>query len=300
MRKAVLSFVLLGVPAFAAQDPAANHLVLAFNSPQLHIVKKTDPIYPAIAKAAHVSGQVKLQIEIGPDGHVISAKNVSGPAMLVGAAQECVKQWLYEPIFVDGKAATASTTVTVPFGLPAPTNPNDEKTATQFFPLHQACIKSISSNAPPSEQAEACKKAADIAEEFSPQERFIERRSIFVYTSTAFRHNKQMQDALNYANKAVAVVEQGYDDGSGSSAAYGVRAQSEAQLGDLAKASEDLNKAEEFERSAILRMAGTEDAFVKRQYVPVLKGMLAFHAQVLSALGKPEEAAAKTAEAEKL
>ncbi len=300
MRKAVLSFVLLGVPAFAAQEVAANHHVFASDSPQLHIVKKTEPIYPAIAKAAHVSGQVKLQIEIGPDGHVISAQNVSGPAMLVGAAQECVKQWLYEPISVDGKPATVSSTVTIPFGLPAPANPNDEKIAAQFFPLDQACIKSVSSNAPPSEQAEACKKAADIAEEFSSQERFIERRSIFAYTSTALRRNKQMQDALSYANKAVAVVEQGHDDGSGSSAAYGVRAQAEAQLGDLAKASDDLNKAEEFERSAILKMGGVEDAFVKRQYVPVLKGMLTFHAQVLSALGKPEEAAAKTAEAEKL
>ena len=34
----------------------------------------------------------------------------------------------------------------------------------------------------------------------------------------------------------------------------GVRAQAEAQLGDLAAASDDLNKAEDFERRAIAEM----------------------------------------------
>ena len=37
--------------------------------------------------------------------------------------------------------------------------------------------------------------------------------------------------------------------------------------------------------------------FVKRQYVPVLKGLLNFHAQVLSALGKQNQSEAKAAAA---
>jgi hypothetical protein len=47
-------------------------------------------------------------------------------------------------------------------------------------------------------------------------------------------------------------------------------------------------------------MGGVTDDFVKHQYVPVLKGMLNFHAQILSALGKGEEAETKLAEAAKL
>jgi hypothetical protein len=166
--------------------------------------------------------------------------------------------------------------------------------------LQQACIKAVSSNIDPAQQSAACKQAADIAQTFSHQERFIERRSSFVYASTAFRRNHQLKEALDYANKAVSVVEQGHDDGSGSNAAYGVRAQTEAQLGYLREASDDLTKAEEFERSAITKMGGPTDDFVKHQYIPVLKGMLNFHAQVLSALGKPEEAEAKVTEAAKL
>jgi len=229
-------------------------------------------MYPPIAKAAHVSGQVKLHIEIGKDGRVIGTKLVSGPPMLVGAAQECVKQWLYEPVLIDGTPASTSTTVTIRFDLPAPVNPNDEQIASRFFPLDQACIKAVSSNIDPDQQADACKQAADVAQTFSDQERFIERRGAFVYASTAMRRAKH----------------------------YGVRAQAEAQLGDLAATSDDLNKAENFERSAISEMGPMNAEFIKHQYVPVLKDLLSFHAQVLSALGKQGESDAKAAEAAKL
>jgi hypothetical protein len=40
--------------------------------------------------------------------------------------------------------------------------------------------------------------------------------------------------------------------------------------------------------------------FVTHEYIPALKGLLNFHAQILSALGKDEEARAKLAEASKL
>jgi TonB family protein len=269
-------------------------------APSFRILKQTTPLYPPIAKAAHVSGQVVLQIEIGKDGHVTSSKVVSGPPMLVGSAQECVKQWVFEPVLTDGTPASASTTVTIRFDLPVPVNPNDEQIASTFFPLDQACIKAVSSNIDPDQQAQACREAADVALTFSDQERFIERRGAFVYASTAMRRAKHYAAALDYANKAVSVVEQGHDDGSGSSAAYGVRAQAEALLGDLAAASRDLSKAEDFEKKAIAEMGTMNADFVKHQYVPVLKGLLNFHAQVLSALGKPEEAEAKAAEAAKL
>lgn len=176
----------------------------------------------------------------------------------------------------------------------------DESMSQTYMALDRGCRNLVNKRANPEETIAACKKVADEADRFAPQSHFITRRAAYVFYTISLIQGKKAQDAVTVGNKAVAVVLLGHDDGSGSSAAYEVRAQAEAQLGDLARASEDLNKAEEFERSAILKMGSAEDAFVKRQYVPVLKGMLAFHAQVLSALGKPEEATAKTAEAEKL
>ena len=291
----ILPILLISVSTYAQAPQSALS-----GSPDLHIVRQTAPVYPPIAKAAHVSGEVKLHIEIGIDGRVTGAKVVSGPPMLVGSAQDCVKQWLYQPVLIDGKPVQTSTTVTVKFDLPAPINPNDEQISRRFFPLDQACIKAVSSNIDPDQQADACKQAAEVAQTFSDQERFIERRGAFVYASTALRRDKQLGAALDYANKAVSVVKQGHDDGSGSSAAYGVRAQAEAQLGDLADASDDLNKAEDFERQAIAKIGEMNADFVKRQYVPVLKGLLNFHAQVLSALGKTVDSEAKADEAGKL
>jgi hypothetical protein len=264
------------------------------------IVKQTEPIYPPIAKAAHVSGEVKLNVQIGKDGHVVGVKPISGPPMLIGAAEDCVKQWVYEPILIDGTPGSGSTIVTIKFGLPAPLNPNDEQIAQKFFPLQQACIKAVSSNTDADQQASLCKQAAEIAQTFSDRERFIERRSAFVYASTALLRDKQLKVALDYANKAVAVVDQGHDDGSGSSAAFSVRAQAEALLGDLPSASADLTKSEGFERSAIASMNKMDPDFVKHAYVPTLKGLLKFHAQVLSAMGDADQARAKATEADSL
>ena len=266
-----------------------------------HVIKQTEPIYPPIAKAAHVSGEVKLNVEIDKDGHVVGVKPISGPPMLIGAAEDCVKQWVYEPILIDGAPESTSTVVTIRFDLPTPINPNDEQIAQKFFPLQQACVKAVSSNTDTGQQANVCKQAADVAETFSDQERFIERRSAFVYASTALLRDKQLKAALDYANKAVAVVNQGHDDGSGSSAAFSVRAQAEVLLGDLASASSDLDKSEGFERSAITNMnkMGASE-LVKHAYVPALKDLLQFHAQVLTAMGDADQARAKTAEADSL
>ena len=51
-----------------------------------HLISKADPVYPPIAKAAHVSGNVVLQYEINPQGHVGTVKIISGPPMLRAAA----------------------------------------------------------------------------------------------------------------------------------------------------------------------------------------------------------------------
>ena len=70
--------------------------------------------------------------------------------------------------------------------------------------------------------------------------------------------------------------------------------------GNLPKALADLSKSEQYERSAISEMATAAPDLVKRQYVPTLKYILKIEAQVLEALGKTEEATAKTSEAAKL
>jgi hypothetical protein len=97
--------------------------------------------------------------------------------------------------------------------------------------------------------------------------------------------------------KAIAVVLQRHDDGSGSSAAYGVTGQAKAFSGDLAGADKDLETAEEFQRNALDSPAGHELA---KEYSQTMKSLLSFHAQVLTAMGEQSRAEAKTQEAAKL
>ncbi len=78
------------------------------------------PIYPEIAKAAHVSGTVVLRTIIAKDGSVKDVKVISGPDLLVGATMEAVKQWRYRPTLLNGQPVEVDTTVTVIYSLSDP------------------------------------------------------------------------------------------------------------------------------------------------------------------------------------
>jgi TonB family protein len=66
-------------------------------SSPLKIVKLVPPIYPPIARAARVSGEVHLQITIQEDGKARDVQVKSGPEMLKKSAVESARQSLFEP-----------------------------------------------------------------------------------------------------------------------------------------------------------------------------------------------------------
>lgn len=81
------------------------------------ILQKTTPVYPPIARAAHVGGTVVLHAIIGKDGSIQNLSVISGPPMLVGAATDAVKQWRYKPYLLNGDPTEVDTTITVNFNL---------------------------------------------------------------------------------------------------------------------------------------------------------------------------------------
>jgi TonB family protein len=54
------------------------------------------PEYPLLAKHLKVTGKVKIEATVTPDGHVTSTKVLGGSPVLVGAALDALKQWRYE------------------------------------------------------------------------------------------------------------------------------------------------------------------------------------------------------------
>ncbi len=73
------------------------------------------PIYPPLAKAAHVQGTVKLQIRIGADGHVKDTTVISGHPLLITAAMDAAKLYLYKPTMLNGQPVEVLTDVEIVF-----------------------------------------------------------------------------------------------------------------------------------------------------------------------------------------
>lgn len=82
---AILSTLLL-VPGLQAQEEGQRKATV-----------RIAPLYPELAKRMNVSGTVRLEVTIAPDGKVKSVKPIGGHPVLVGAADEAVKKWKFEP-----------------------------------------------------------------------------------------------------------------------------------------------------------------------------------------------------------
>lgn len=81
------------------------------------LVNRVEPQYPAIAKAAHISGVVHLRAVIGKDGTVRELEVVDGNPLLARAARAAVQAWRYQPTRLNGEPVEVETYVTVNFIL---------------------------------------------------------------------------------------------------------------------------------------------------------------------------------------
>ncbi len=82
-----------------------------------NIVRKVLPKYPPEAKAKHIQGLVTLEATISKEGHVENLKLISGPAELVQASEDAVKQWEYRPTLLNGEPVEVITEVDVNYTL---------------------------------------------------------------------------------------------------------------------------------------------------------------------------------------
>ena len=82
------------------------------------LVQKTMPVYPAIAKSAHVSGTVVLHANISKWGPIENLRVVSGPVMLRQAAMNAVSTWRYKPYVFNQQPVEVETEVSVVFSIP--------------------------------------------------------------------------------------------------------------------------------------------------------------------------------------
>jgi TonB family protein len=127
-------------PAPASPDSSAPpekpiRIRVAGNVIAAKITHTVPPIYPPIAKTAHISGTVVLHCIIAKDGRMLQVEYVSGPPLLMKAAMDAVRQWEYQPTLLNDKPVEVSTVVSVVFELGKDprvgTQPQDAPTPAQ-------------------------------------------------------------------------------------------------------------------------------------------------------------------------
>jgi len=90
-RFAVLVAALLSV---AVSAPAQNS---APPEPERKVVHRVVPTYPDLARKVHITGVVKINATVAPNGSVKSLQALGGNPVLIQAAEEAVGNWKFAP-----------------------------------------------------------------------------------------------------------------------------------------------------------------------------------------------------------
>jgi TonB family protein len=60
------------------------------------VKQQVAPVYPELAKQNHITGSVKLEVVITPQGGVRTVKVLGGNPVLADSAERAVKNWKFE------------------------------------------------------------------------------------------------------------------------------------------------------------------------------------------------------------
>lgn len=99
-------------------EPVSNQPITVTSDVQAaKLIRKVIPVYPRLAIAAHISGTVRLIGVVAKDGTVQQLRVVTGPALLVEAALDAVRKWLYRPTTLNNKPVEVIAPIDVIFTL---------------------------------------------------------------------------------------------------------------------------------------------------------------------------------------
>ena len=113
----VMGGIIGGTPVAVPKQAIPTRVRVSAGVQQGNLITQVKPVYPAIAKAARISGAVVLQAEISKQGTIENLRVISGHPMLVQNALDAVKQWRYKPYLLNGEPVPVETTITVNFTL---------------------------------------------------------------------------------------------------------------------------------------------------------------------------------------
>ncbi len=109
---------LIGDSLYRVLDAGASEPVRPAGEVKMpRLLKRVEPVYPEIARQARVQGIVILEAATDSYGRVANVKVLRSVPLLDEAALDAVRQWLYEPMVVNGRPRGVVFTVTLRFEL---------------------------------------------------------------------------------------------------------------------------------------------------------------------------------------
>jgi TonB family protein len=104
-------------PPPGAGGTAPQRIKVGTRVQESKLVTRVNPVYPDLARQTQIEGVVRFTATIGRDGRVAHLQVNSGHPMLVPAALEAVRQWVYQPTLLNGEPVEVITEVDVNFTL---------------------------------------------------------------------------------------------------------------------------------------------------------------------------------------
>lgn len=112
----VLGGIIGGAPGLAPPKPV-ERIRVGGNVQAASLIRQVTPVYPPIARTAHIQGTVVLHAIIAKDGTVKELEYISGPPLLMHAAMDAVREWRYKPTLLNTQPVEVETTISVIFNI---------------------------------------------------------------------------------------------------------------------------------------------------------------------------------------
>jgi len=104
----------------AGNAPSTRVRVTEKIADNLLIQPAAQPVYPVLARQAHIQGTVVLDADISKDGTVEDLRVLGGPPLLLTAALQAARQWRYRPYRQHGQPVAINTQISVRFAISNP------------------------------------------------------------------------------------------------------------------------------------------------------------------------------------
>ncbi len=101
----------------APKPPPVQRIKVGGNVQSAKLIKQPKPVYPQLARQARIQGQVRFTAIIGKDGTIQNLQMINGHPLLVQAAYDAVRQWVYQPTLLNNEPVEVITQIDVNFTL---------------------------------------------------------------------------------------------------------------------------------------------------------------------------------------